>query len=153
MNKMTQCPLCGGEIEKGTTTFTADYETGVVVIRHVPADICGQCGESWIEDKIAKQVEESVQTSKQQNRQFAVIDMAAWTRLFLANSETNGGQDNVQSFFFVSIFGKPQIDPDGKICDFVHTSLSVNSLRSDSWFSLSYAHRALGKPVFDAEKN
>jgi len=31
------CPFCKGEMEHGSTTFTADLEFGVVVVRQVPA--------------------------------------------------------------------------------------------------------------------
>ncbi|MFO7980559.1 MAG: type II toxin-antitoxin system MqsA family antitoxin, partial [Candidatus Aminicenantes bacterium] len=37
------CPSCGGGLEKGETTFTVDFGSGVVVIRNVPATICTQC--------------------------------------------------------------------------------------------------------------
>ncbi|WP_340103296.1 type II toxin-antitoxin system MqsA family antitoxin [Rhodohalobacter sp. 8-1] len=37
-------PSCGGRTEKGETTFTVDFGSGVVVIRNVPATICSQCG-------------------------------------------------------------------------------------------------------------
>ena len=77
MSAEKKCPLCGGKIEEGTTTFTVDFGRGVVVVRHVPAEVCGQCGEAWIPDDIAEQLEKTVQTSKKQNRQFEVIDMAA----------------------------------------------------------------------------
>lgn len=46
----TQCPLCSGKVQPGTTTFTVDLTTGVVVVRNVPAWVCTQCGEDWIED-------------------------------------------------------------------------------------------------------
>ena len=34
-----QCPLCGGQKTPGTTTFTADLGSGVVVVRRVRAAI------------------------------------------------------------------------------------------------------------------
>ena len=40
--KGDSCPLCGGKKQPGTTTFTAEPSSGVVVIRHVPATICSQ---------------------------------------------------------------------------------------------------------------
>ncbi len=35
------CPLCGGNKKAGTTTFTAELGTGVVVVRNVPTTVCG----------------------------------------------------------------------------------------------------------------
>lgn len=51
--KRQQCQLCGGEIGRGTTTFTVDYGKGVIVVRNVPARVCAMCGEAWIDDPIA----------------------------------------------------------------------------------------------------
>jgi len=39
-----KCPLCGGAMRTGMTTFTVDLDFGVVVVRHVPATVCAQCG-------------------------------------------------------------------------------------------------------------
>ena len=44
----------------GTTTFTADLDFGVVVVRKVPATVCNECGADWIEDRIARQLEDIV---------------------------------------------------------------------------------------------
>lgn len=77
MTNYSQCPLCEGKIVPGTTTVTVDYESGVVVMRHVPADVCDQCGEAWLNDNIAEQLEENVQSARSQSKQIAVIDMAA----------------------------------------------------------------------------
>ena len=48
-----RCALCGGPHEPGTTVFAVDLKTGVVVVRGVPARVCSQCGEAWIEDAVA----------------------------------------------------------------------------------------------------
>ena len=76
MTKSAICPLCGGALVKGTTTFTADYGTGVVV-RHVPAETCDLCGEAWVDDPVAEKLEGLVNDAKTDSRQFEVIDMAA----------------------------------------------------------------------------
>ncbi|MFP4076877.1 MAG: type II toxin-antitoxin system MqsA family antitoxin, partial [Halochromatium sp.] len=43
--------------EPGQTTFTAELGFGVVVVRHVPAFVCDQCGEEWIQDPVAAALE------------------------------------------------------------------------------------------------
>jgi len=55
-----KCPLCSGIKTKGKTTFTADFGTGVIVIRNVPATVCSQCGADWIKDEIASKIEEII---------------------------------------------------------------------------------------------
>lgn len=58
------CPLCGGEKREGKTTFTVDYEDTVIVIRDVPATVCGLCGHEWIADEVAEGLEAIVSDAK-----------------------------------------------------------------------------------------
>ena len=58
------CPICGGDKKPGTTTFTAELGFGVVVVRHVPASVCSQCGADWISDKVAEKIEALVEDAR-----------------------------------------------------------------------------------------
>lgn len=71
------CPLCGGQQSQGTTTFTVDKGNMLVVVRHVPAMVCQQCGESWILDSVAEELEEIVSEAGGKRSQLEIIDMAA----------------------------------------------------------------------------
>ena len=71
------CPVCGGPKAPGTTTFTADLGTGVVVVRHVRATVCSQCGEEWIDDATARQIEAIVAEARVKRLQVEVADLAA----------------------------------------------------------------------------
>lgn len=66
------CPLCGRLKKKGTTTFTADMENTLVVIRNVPATLCSLCGNEWLSDEAAKSVESIVEEAKKIHRQVEV---------------------------------------------------------------------------------
>ena len=66
------CPLCGGMKVGSTTSFIVDYNTGVVVIRNVPAKVCTQCGEEWISDRTAAKLEKIVSVSKKQRQEIFV---------------------------------------------------------------------------------
>jgi len=66
------CPICGGVKIESTTSFTVDYNTGVVVVRDVPAKACMQCGEEWISDDIASKLEKIVSISKKQNQEIFI---------------------------------------------------------------------------------
>ena len=66
------CPLCAGTKRTGTTTFTADLEFGVVVVRKVPATVCSQCGADWIDDRVAKQLEKIVDDARKKRLQVEV---------------------------------------------------------------------------------
>ncbi|MEZ4959135.1 MAG: type II toxin-antitoxin system MqsA family antitoxin [Saprospiraceae bacterium] len=74
-NIPTVCPLCGGHVEPGKTTFTVDMKTGVVIVRNVPAFVCNQCGEEWIENKVSIQLESIAQRARKQNTQLEMVSL------------------------------------------------------------------------------
>lgn len=76
-NLSNLCPLCNGNIDNGTTTFTVDYKSGVVVVRNVPAFVCSQCGEAWLIDDMSAKMEEIIEEARAKHKQFEVIDIAA----------------------------------------------------------------------------
>jgi YgiT-type zinc finger domain-containing protein len=67
------CAMCGGQKKDATTTFTADVDTGVVVVRNVPATVCSQCGEEWIDNKTARLLENITEDAKKKHCQFEVV--------------------------------------------------------------------------------
>ena len=69
------CPLCAGTKKTGTTTFTADLEFGVVVVRKVPATVCSQCGADWIDDRVARQLEDIVNAARKKRLQVEVTSL------------------------------------------------------------------------------
>jgi len=69
----TQCPICGGRKQAGTTTFSADLGAGVVMVRNVKATVCEQCGEEWIDDATARQLEEIVEEARAKHHQVEVV--------------------------------------------------------------------------------
>ena len=69
------CPICGGKKTKGKTTLSADLGSGVVVVREVEATICSQCGEEWIDDATARQLEEIVNDARARRLQVEVAVM------------------------------------------------------------------------------
>jgi YgiT-type zinc finger domain-containing protein len=73
-----KCPLCGGEKEPGTTTFTVDLKFGVLVVRDVPALVCSQCGDAWIEDAVAAKLETVVADAR---RRQAVVEVTRWEQI------------------------------------------------------------------------
>ncbi len=70
------CPVCGGNKAPGTTTFTADLGSGVVVVRRVRATVCSQCGEEWIDDAAAQRLEQVVNEARLRHREVEVTVFA-----------------------------------------------------------------------------
>lgn len=73
LNNERPCPICGGRKHPGTTTYSVDLGTGVVVVRNVHAQICSQCGEEWIDHKTAQKLETIVEEARSKQRQVEVL--------------------------------------------------------------------------------
>jgi YgiT-type zinc finger domain-containing protein len=55
-----KCGICKAEMDETTVTYTEDIEQGVIVVRHVPAHVCTECGNTWYSGTIAAQLENMV---------------------------------------------------------------------------------------------
>jgi YgiT-type zinc finger domain-containing protein len=73
---MKRCPLCKGSIVSGNTTFTVELGEGVVVIRDIPAQVCSQCGEEWLDDATAMKLETIVESARQKH---VTVEVARWS--------------------------------------------------------------------------
>ena len=50
-----KCMICKhGETRLGTTTITLEKERSTIVFKEVPAQVCDNCGETYIDDAITK---------------------------------------------------------------------------------------------------
>ena len=52
-----KCVVCkGGETRSGMTTVTLEREGLTLVMKEVPAEICINCGEDYVDDKVAHEI-------------------------------------------------------------------------------------------------
>jgi YgiT-type zinc finger domain-containing protein len=52
-----KCVICKhGESQKGTTTVTLERGTSTIVFKDVPAQICDNCGEKYVDSAITKEL-------------------------------------------------------------------------------------------------
>lgn len=70
--KKDVCPMCSGFKKESSTSFTVDYNYGVIVVREVPAMVCEQCGEEWIADDVASKLEEIASIAKKQQQEIFI---------------------------------------------------------------------------------
>jgi len=69
-----RCPLCKGKMIKGKTHLP--YEMGeeeILVVRDVPAWVCEQCGESFVEIEVVRRVEKLLTTAQRDGVTFGFI--------------------------------------------------------------------------------
>jgi YgiT-type zinc finger domain-containing protein len=70
---MDKCPLCKGEKKPGNVIYTVNIGTGIIIVKDVPASVCNQCGEEWINSKIAKELEKIIESARKQKLQLEII--------------------------------------------------------------------------------
>jgi len=69
-----KCPICGGYKKSSFVTFTVDLNSTLIVIRNTPATVCSLCGEEWISDEVARNIETIILEAKSKKRVIEVVD-------------------------------------------------------------------------------
>ena len=60
-----KCVICRtGETHRGTTTETYEDGDRLVVVRGIPAAVCGQCGEAYTDEATTRRVEAIVKAAR-----------------------------------------------------------------------------------------
>jgi YgiT-type zinc finger domain-containing protein len=61
-----KCGICKAETEERFITYTEDVNQAVVVIRHVPACVCIECGNVWYSGAVAAHLESIIDEKTQE---------------------------------------------------------------------------------------
>jgi len=69
-----KCYFCKGQMKDGTTTFMAEVDNCVIVIKNVPARVCSQCEEAIFSMETAKRIEEMVNSIKSTKTEIAIVN-------------------------------------------------------------------------------
>lgn len=64
--KKMKCHYCGGEMEKGKATYTANRKGYHLLVDDVPAWICTQCGEVYFEEKEVDSIQDMLKKIDQE---------------------------------------------------------------------------------------
>ena len=68
------CFMCKGNLENKKTTFMAELDDCIIIIKNVPSQVCSQCGEVSYSDTVAKQLEKLVNSVKNTITEITVIN-------------------------------------------------------------------------------
>jgi len=75
---MKKCIACKhGELKPGAAVFTADRDGVLVVIRNVPALVCGTCEEQYFDDAVTDALLKAVEESVKAHGQVVIREFAA----------------------------------------------------------------------------
>lgn len=69
------CPLCSGVMNHGATHILIQRdEESIIVINKVPALICEQCGDDFIEIDISRKIEELLKKLESEGLKMGFVD-------------------------------------------------------------------------------
>jgi YgiT-type zinc finger domain-containing protein len=72
-----KCGICKAEMEEKKVTHTEDVDQAVIVIRHVPASVCSECGNIWYNGIVVVELEKLVDAFiSQAGQEVAIINFA-----------------------------------------------------------------------------
>ncbi|MGM0620311.1 MAG: type II toxin-antitoxin system MqsA family antitoxin [Bacteroidota bacterium] len=71
-----ECVICkNGRTHKGKTTVTLERGGTIVIIKDVPAMICENCGEYYLDKKTTQEILKRAEESVQKGSEIEVINM------------------------------------------------------------------------------
>jgi YgiT-type zinc finger domain-containing protein len=72
-----KCVICKhDELEPGIISILFEQDGCTIVMKEVPANNCNNCGESYVDDKVAQEILDPVNTAVHQG---IVVDMRKYT--------------------------------------------------------------------------
>ncbi|HSK13698.1 MAG TPA: type II toxin-antitoxin system MqsA family antitoxin [Phnomibacter sp.] len=72
------CVFChNGETKRGLTKVHLSTTTGDIIVHEVPADICENCGEAYIDTTTAKKLEKIALEAEEKGVKLEVLSLTA----------------------------------------------------------------------------
>lgn len=68
------CVICKGKLLEGKVNHIVDINGHIIIVKNVPANICTQCGEYYISNKIALILEELIDGVLTNNTEVMIIN-------------------------------------------------------------------------------
>ena len=73
-----KCVICKhGETEPGTTTVTLERDKLTLVFKTVPAQICSNCGEAYVDEEVTRRLLEMAEAEAKAGAQVEVREYKA----------------------------------------------------------------------------
>lgn len=68
------CALCKGSLKKGMVNHIIDLGDGIIIIKNVPANVCNQCGEYYVDTQTAIKLEEIIEELRKNKAEVLIIN-------------------------------------------------------------------------------
>jgi YgiT-type zinc finger domain-containing protein len=81
MSNQATCSLCGGTLEHKTITHQQPWGADLYEFENVPALVCRQCGEVWLDAEVGQLIDRIIQTHPDPKKyhQVPVFSLAEFT--------------------------------------------------------------------------
>lgn len=76
-----RCYFCGGELQSSLATIPFVVDESIVVIKHVPARTCLQCGETVLDSDIAEMVDRVLKQSNMAGFEVSIVSFEQSVRV------------------------------------------------------------------------
>lgn len=72
------CVICkNGTTDEGVVTVTLERNSSIIIIKNVPADVCDNCGEYYLNDDVAETVLRIAEKATENNPEVEILQYAA----------------------------------------------------------------------------
>ncbi len=71
---MMSCFLCKAKLSKGFANHIVDYNGHIIIVKKVPAIVCSQCGEYYVEHEVTLKLEKIVDEVKLSRAEVTIIN-------------------------------------------------------------------------------
>lgn len=68
------CGLCKGNLTEGKVNHIVDLGEGIIIIKDVPANVCKQCGEYYVDTQVALILEAIVDEVRKNRAEVLIIN-------------------------------------------------------------------------------
>jgi len=73
-----KCALCKqGETKPGQVTVTLQRGETTIIFKEVPADVCDNCGEYYLSEKVAKRITQRAEEAVKSGAEVEILRFAA----------------------------------------------------------------------------
>ena len=68
-----KCTICDSELIQSKVNHIVDFDNHIIIIKEVPALVCEQCGEYYLDNEIALKVENIIDKVYQNHAEVFVV--------------------------------------------------------------------------------
>ena len=73
-----KCAICKhGDVDRGTTTVTLERDATTIVIKGVPAQVCPNCGEQYVDEATTRNLLQAAEDAARSGVQVEIRQFAA----------------------------------------------------------------------------